>query len=101
MFDNNLNDTAVLFEKMFLKYTIFSNLSAKKDPPSYFKTYNAHLHSATYKLLYVYNVPKQSADRCCHGKFKKLSLKVEIKMVPQRKTNPSWTKFNKVQKHFR
>ena len=40
-------------KKVFLKYTIFSNLSAKKDPPSYFKTYNAHLHSATYKLLYV------------------------------------------------
>jgi hypothetical protein len=54
MFDNNLNDTAVLFEKkMFLKYTIFSDLPAKKDPPSYFKTYNAHLHSATYKPLYV------------------------------------------------
>ena len=53
MFDNNLNDTVVLFEKMFLKSTIFSNLPAKKDPPSYFKTYNAHLHSATYKLLYV------------------------------------------------
>ena len=40
-------------KKVFLKYTIFSNLYAKKDPPSYFKTYNAHLHSATYKLLYV------------------------------------------------
>ena len=40
-------------KKVFLKYTIFSNLSAKKDPPSYFKTYYAHLHSATYKLLYV------------------------------------------------
>ena len=63
MFDNNLNDTAVLFEKMFLKYTIFSNLSAKKDPPSYFKTYNAHLHSATYKLLYVLTKFEESYSR--------------------------------------
>jgi hypothetical protein len=46
----------------------------------------------------MYNVPTKSADRSRHGKFKKLSLKVETKMVPQRKTIPSWTKFNKVQK---
>ena len=39
------------WKKVVLKYTIFSNLYTKKDPPSYFKTYNAHLHSATYKLF--------------------------------------------------
>jgi hypothetical protein len=48
----------------------------------------------------MYSVPKKSADRPCHGKFKKLNLKVETKMVPRRKTIPSWTKFNKVQKIF-
>jgi hypothetical protein len=41
----------------------------------------------------------------CHGKFKKLNLKVETKMhakmVPQRKITPSWTKFNKAQKIFK
>ena len=69
MFDNNLNHTAVLFgKKVFLKSTIFSNLPAKKDPPSYFKTYDAHLHSATYKLLYV-----QRAKKMC-GSF--LSCKI-------------------------
>jgi hypothetical protein len=45
----------------------------------------------------MYSVPKQSADPSCHGKFKKLSLKVETKMVPQRKKIPFRTKFNKVQ----
>ena len=74
MFDNNLNDTAVLFEKVFLKYTIFSNLSAKKDPPSYFKTYNAHLHSATYKLLYV-----QRAKTKCRSFLSWKILKIKFK----------------------
>ena len=53
MFDGKLIVLLYFEKKVFLKSTIFSNLLAKKDPPSNFKTYNAHLHSATYKLLYV------------------------------------------------
>jgi hypothetical protein len=49
-------------------------------------------------------VPKQSADPSCHGKFKKLSLKMETKMVPQRKIIPtierSLTKFKKFYVNF-
>ena len=36
----------------------------------------------------MYSVPKQTADRPCHGKSKKLSLKVETKMVPKGKQFP-------------
>ena len=57
-----------------------------------------HIYTVLHTNFCMYSVPKQTADRPCHGKFKKLSLKVETKMVPQRKTIPSRTKFNKVQK---
>jgi hypothetical protein len=59
-----------------------------------------HIYTVLHTNFCVYSVPKRTADRPCHGKFKKLSLKVETKMVPQRKTIPSWTKFNKVQNIF-
>ena len=62
------------WKKVFLKYTIFSNLSTKKDPPSYFKTYNAHLHSATYKLLYVQR-PKTNRRLSMSWKIKKNKFK--------------------------